>query len=198
MEINMYDLNVVCKEANEYTYGVGMIGYETLELERKYDKDWGLHGYSFGWVYSGLRSIDLIPKQVEDFKKFLEKHKDKTIIIIHENDPREAWNGIDDELLVKYEPEKDDTYKKCIYRITNMDSGAFIESSVHALLRVGERQLSKDDIKEFISKLDGLPDIDNYLSGNIAILDPDNFLNDIRKFIKKNKKKKLVVTKYEI
>jgi hypothetical protein len=176
----------------------GSLGYAELESERRYNKEWDVSAYSFGWIYSGLSSIGLITKEVENFKEFLSINRDKNIATFVEGEDDQDEVDIDWDNLQRFEASEKSEFKQCKYRIVNMKTNESFESDIPAMLVPVQKELKKGDVKNFVKKIVEAEDIDDAFTNTFGLLDVYGELGEIRKFVSQNKKGKLFISITEV
>lgn len=176
----------------------GYIGVANAEIEHIYNEEWGANFYTFGWIYSGLKSISLITKEIEDFKEFLETHSDNNICTFIEggDDPEEE--NVDWDNLTDFNPSPKSEYKNCFYQLINLETGEVFRTESTGLLIPGKKELTESDVNNFIEKLYDSSDIDDSFTNVSPLIDPYAELEKIRDFIAENRHSKLEVCIEEI
>jgi hypothetical protein len=176
----------------------GYIGEPKLESEHIYYEDWGGNSYTFGWVYSGLKSICLVTKELDDFKEFLEKYPNDNICLFIEGDEDPDEDKVDWENLKKFNPSPKSEFKECRYQITNTESGEQYTSKWKDLLIPTECDLAATDISNFLEKLCDAYEIDDSFTNVMPLLEPYEDFGEIRNFIVLNQKSPLKVSIKEL
>ena len=179
----------------------GGLGDPSLNIEKLYNDDWGVYSYTFGWIVSGLESIGLITQQVANFKEFLEENRDRNIYLFVEGGDSPDEGKIDWDKISSFEPSEKREYKTCTYKIINKSSGESClfdnEDKVEKLIPC-EKELTKEEIDNFIEKLVSANMIDDSFHNQFKLLEPYEDFGRIRKFISNNRQDPLVVQIKEI
>jgi hypothetical protein len=172
----------------------GYIGSPNIECEHIYNEEWGANFYTFGWVYSGLKSIHLITKEIEDFKEFLERYLNDNICIFFEGGEDPDEDKVDWENLKEFSPSAKNGYQECRYKITNIESGEEFISKWKDMLIPIEYELTASDISNFIQKLYEASEIDDSFTNVRPLLEPYEDFGKIRNFIALNRTSKLKIS----
>ena len=175
----------------------GAIGSPDLEIRCDYNDDWGVHEYTFGWVYSGLSSIELVTREVADFREYLEHNRGRTIHLTTEGDDRDlsdriAWEAVTDFVAT---PKPD--YVPCSYQLEDTDSGdvfRFENDDRFDQLVPGSRTLTRADIENFIEKLVDAELVDDSFNNVTPLLHPYEVFGQIKNFVADHRDGTLVVT----
>ena len=179
----------------------GGLGFPNLKVEKTYNDDWGVYSYTFGWIYSGLDSIGLITKQIADFKEFLEINQDRKIYLFVEGGDNPDEEKIEWDNVTNFKPSEKPDYKTCTYSITNKAAGescTFDNEDKVEKLAPCERELSKEDIDNFIEKLVSADMVDDSFYNQWKLLEPYEDFGRIRDFVSKNRNDQLVLFINEI
>jgi hypothetical protein len=193
----------VSEKSNMLAPTIGDNGYvgliPSLEVKRDYISDSGRKGCSFGWLYEGLKSINLITYEIENYKAFLEANSGNVIHLITGYD-KEVNPKIDMENLIGFKniPNKD--FKSCTYKLENTLSGEFVfydNKYQDSKLIPCQRTITTDEVDKFITQFKEA-DIWHEFYHLFGLLAPSDKLEEIVKFVSNNQGNELALTIDEI
>ena len=154
---------------------------------------------SFGWLYEGLKSINLLTYELENYKAFLEANSGNIVHLVTDYD-EEVNPKIDMENLIRFKniPNKD--FKYCTYKLENTLSGKFVfyeNKYQDSKLIPCQRTITTDEVEKFITQFKEV-DIWNEFYHLFGLLDPSDKLEEIVKFVFNNQGNELALTIDEI
>ena len=190
-----------CIDCNEEAPEIGdggMIGDPSIEDKLTYheDEDWGdFTTYAFGWIYSGLRAISLIPFEVEAYRAFLLKHQGHRKYLSIEGSDSDLEKELDWDNIKKFKYDFDpQDFIMGGYEIVCKDNGeSFITTDDELFKRFEPHRLSEENIKTVMRKIFYQDGIYDYIVNTGFSLGPYEDLGRLEKFFRNNGDKELWV-----
>lgn len=181
------DCNVRAPEIGDQ----GMLGQPSLMDEKDYNEDWGITSYNFGWIYTGLKAISLLPFDVEAYRAFLEAHQGHDILLTTDHDDEEP--GIDWDKLADFRFEETG-FEEAFFEMACPESGEVVTSSHAERFKTFDgRSLTDAEAELLLAKIFHSPDcFDAFHSPSMAI-DPYGDLERFADFLRQHKGKEIVV-----
>lgn len=188
MSVCLYAVCADCHvEAPEIGYSGG-IGYARLKIEKVTDSDWAATGYSFGWIYDGLRAVNLIPECVEAFRHFLEEHDGHEILAGTDHDSEPA-PGVDWSRYCHSGTGFVDARYEVFCEETN---DRFRTSATESLMKFQTGELSVADIERFMYRIPDADECFDNFYNTPPCITPYEDLGELAEFFARNQGRKIV------
>ncbi len=163
----------------------GMMGNPTILDEKEEHEDYVQ--YNFGWIYSGLQAISLLPHEVEAYKAFLEEHNGHKIVLSTDNDEPD----IDWDKLIEFTYSQNG-FVNAIYEIES-ETGEKFQTGKYLFKKFAERELTAENIQIIMEKLFDAPSWNDSIYRVAPSVDPYEDLERLELFFRQNNGKKLIV-----
>lgn len=101
--------------------------------------------HNFGWIYAGLKAINLLTYEVEAYRAFLERHNGHPVVLANDDQPDIDWDTVEEW------EHPDKGFIEAVYVIES-ETGLF-QSTLGLFKPFDECRLMDEDMQMFIDKV---------------------------------------------
>jgi len=187
MSVSFFTYCIDCSVNAPEIGDAGMMGAPSLEIVSDQDSF-----YTFGWIYDGLKAINLLPYSIESYKSFLETHQGHKIFLGNDHMDDEQLPELNYEKLEHFELDTQG-FTEGYYEMVCVETGALFRTSYNweSYRNFEERELSKAEINRFQQRI--VQDCFESIYRGPPCLDPYEDLGRLIDFVKENAKGTLKV-----
>jgi hypothetical protein len=154
MSVSSFTWCVTCNEQGPELGDAGMMGLPDLAIGKVHNEDWGVTSYNFGWIYDGLKSIDLLPVEVEVYRAFLEQHAGHELFLGNDHMDASEMPAVDHANMTRYEAPAVDSIAGS-YEVSCPANGDRFRTSWDGenFRAFEERALLAEEVANFLARL---------------------------------------------